>query len=301
VPVLRIVIAVLAAWLVFLVVTPIWAWSNIARVKAEQPGASAKGTTFLVVGSDRRTGLTKQERREYGGGGGGTQRTDTIMLLRVPAHGEPTLVSLPRDSYVAIPGYGHNKINAAFSFGGPTLLVKTVQQATGMHIDGYVEVGFVGFVDVVNSVGGVHMCLKQPMKDKDAHVNLKAGCQTLNGAQALGFVRDRHSLANGDLGRVDNQRKLLAAITAKATSPATLLPWRYYGLLSAGSHSVTIGKKTSLWDVIKFGRAMRAVSSGHGKTTTVPIANANYMTSAGSSVLWDQAKAEKFFANLRSK
>jgi len=137
------------------------------------------------------------------------------------------------------------------------------------------------------------------MKDKDAHVDLKAGCQLLDGTQALGFVRARHSQAKGDLDRVDHQRQLLAAITKKAISPVTLLPWRYYGLLGAGAKSVSIGKDTSLREMIGFARGMRAVSSGKGVTTTVPIANANYSTSAGSAVLWDHNAALAFFSKLK--
>jgi LCP family protein required for cell wall assembly len=295
----RIVILVLVALLAFVIVTPIWAWNQIDRVQAEQPTADTSGTNMLVVGSDKRSDLSAAERKKLGTGNAAGQRTDSIMLLHLPASGAPTLVSLPRDSYVPIPGHGHNKINAAFAFGGPTLLVKTVEAVTGLHVDGYVEVGFGGFVNVVDSVGGVNMCLAKAMKDTDAHVDLKAGCQVLDGTQALGFVRARHSQAKGDLDRVDHQRQLLAAITKKAISPATLLPWRYYGLLSSGSKSISIGKETSLREMIAFARGMRAVSSGSGVTTTVPIANANYATSAGSSVLWDHDKALAFFKKLK--
>lgn len=295
----RVAILVLVALLAFFVVTPVWAWHQIARVPAEQSTAGTSGTNILVVGSDKRSDLTAAERKALGTGNAAGQRTDTIMIMHLPASGEPTLVSIPRDSYVSIPGHNKNKINAAFAFGGPTLLVKTVEAATGLHIDGYVEVGFGGFVNVVDAVGGVNMCLSKPMKDKDAHVNLKAGCQVLDGTQALGFVRARHSQAKGDLDRVDHQRQLLAAITKKAASPATLLPWRYYRLLSAGSTSVSIGKQTSFLDVLGFARGMRAVSSGKGVTTTVPIANANYPTAAGSAVLWDHDKALAFFKKLK--
>jgi anionic cell wall polymer biosynthesis LytR-Cps2A-Psr (LCP) family protein len=137
------------------------------------------------------------------------------------------------------------------------------------------------------------------MKDKDAHVNLKAGCQDLNGKQALGFVRARHSQTRGDLDRIEHQRQLLAAVMKKALGPATLLPWRYWNLVHAGARSLTVGDKTSLFDVVRFSRAMRAVSSGKGTTTTVPVADADFATSAGSAVLWDKEKAAAFFDDLR--
>ena len=100
------------------------------------------------------------------------------------------LVSLPRDSYVHIPGFGHNKINAAYAFGGPKLLAKTVQNATGLQIDHYMGIGFGGLVNVVNAVGGVRMCIPSNLNDPASGLHLKKGCQTLDGAQALGFVRD---------------------------------------------------------------------------------------------------------------
>jgi LCP family protein required for cell wall assembly len=302
-PVRRVVVVIallLAAYLVFLIATPVSAWRQISTVPAETSAAdNSQGTTFLVVGSDARSDMTAAERKELGTGSAAGQRTDSIMLLHVPTSGEPTLVSIPRDSYVPIPGHGSNKINAAFAFGGPELLTRTVEDATGVHIDAYLEIGFVGFVDVVNAVGGVHMCLDKAMKDSFAHVNLKAGCQDLDGKQALGFVRARHSQARGDLDRVQHQRELMAAVIKKAMGPATLLPWRYWNLVHAGARSLTVGDDTSAAELATFARAMRRVSSGKGTTTTVPIATATYATSDGSAVLWDKDKAAAFFEGLR--
>ncbi len=297
----RRVVAIALALLILLgLATPVWAWEAIPRVAAEQDTADTSGRNILLVGSDKRADMTPEQRKALGTGAATGQRTDSVMLLHVPDSGKPTLVSIPRDSYVAIPGHGTNKINAAYGFGGPTLLVKTIEQATGLHVDGYVEVGFVGFVDVVNAVGGVDMCLPKAMKDRDAHIDLKAGCQQLDGTQALGYVRARHSQARGDLDRVDHQRQLLAAISAKAVSPATLLPWRYFSLAYAGAHAVTLGEQTSLLDMLAFASAMRSVSNGTGTTRTVPVANAAYSTPAGSAVLWDRQKANAFFDGLRA-
>src|SRR5699024_3038636 len=125
------------------------------------------------------------------------QRTDSIMLLHLPESGKPTLVSIPRDSWVTVPGHGQNKINASFSIGGPKLLISTIEQSTGLRVDNYMEIGFGGFAGVVNAVGGVKMCLKQPVKDSYAHIDLPAGCQVLDGKNALGYVRSRHAFAGG--------------------------------------------------------------------------------------------------------
>ena len=136
--VLAVVAAVLAALLIWLVGVPVYAWSRIDRVDDAPSGdrpANQPGTTFLLVGSDSREGLTKAEKKKLGTGSTAGQRTDTIMILSIPPGGKPALISIPRDSYVPIPGNGTNKINAAYAFGGPELLVETVEQNTGLRID----------------------------------------------------------------------------------------------------------------------------------------------------------------------
>src|SRR6202042_50834 len=134
------------------------------------------------------------------------RRSDTIMMLHISSNGTPNvLVSLPRDSYVAIPGHGYNKLNAAYAFGGPKLLAETVQNATGLRIDHFMEIGFGGVVSIVNDVGGGKMGLPGALRNKNAGINLKAGCQTLDGGTALGYVRDRDNFANQDLQRIQDQ------------------------------------------------------------------------------------------------
>ena len=127
----------------------------------ERPAAGT-GTTWLLVGSDSRQGLTPEQQAELTTGGDlGTGRTDTILLVHVPGFGSSTpttMVSIPRDSYVPIPGNGEDKINAAFAFGGAPLLAQTVEQATGLRLDHYAEIGFDGFAVMVDAVGGVTMC-----------------------------------------------------------------------------------------------------------------------------------------------
>ncbi len=145
------------------------------------------------------------------------------MILSVPPGGKPALISIPRDSYVPIPGNGKNKINAAYAFGGPKLITQTVEQNTGLRIDGYVEVGFGGFVNVIDALGGIDLCLPKAIKDKDAHIDLPKGCQTLSGANALGYVRERHADPLGDLGRAKRQRQMLSAMIKKAASPASVI------------------------------------------------------------------------------
>jgi len=270
---------------------------NVLVDYAGRPAASA-GQNWLITGSDSRQGLTrKQEHQLATGRNVGGRRSDSILVLHIPSNGgKAVLISLPRDSYVSIPGYGQNKINAAYSLGGPRLLAKTVQNATGLRIDHYMGIGFGGFVDVVNAVGGVHLCLKQPLRDPAAGLHLRKGCQTLSGAQALGFVRTRHNFANQDLQRVQNQRLFLRALLTKMTSPGVLL--NPFSAIPAGigaADTLTVDKGTSLYQLISVAFALR-----HPETTTVPIANANYVTSAGDAVLWSHDQALRLFNALKN-
>ena len=168
----RIVLALLLVFVVAVVAGGVWMDSSLHRIPAladypERP-AAGKGTTWLLVGSDSRSGLTPEQQAELATGGDiGNGRTDTILLVHVPASGRarpPTMVSIPRDSYVPIPGYGEDKINAAFAFGGAPLLAQTVEQATGIRLDHYAEIGFDGFAVMVDAVGGVTMCPTEPIR-----------------------------------------------------------------------------------------------------------------------------------------
>jgi LCP family protein required for cell wall assembly len=286
----------------------ITAWKSLHRIDALAPAHAVTdtpdtpGRTYLVVGSDSRQDLTAAERKKLGTGSTDGQRTDTIMLLHVPAGGGPTvLVSVPRDSYVSIPGHGKNKINAAYAFGGAPLLVRTLEQASGVRIDEYVETGLGGFANVVDALGGVVLCPKFAMKDHDAHINLKKGCQTMDGKTALGYARARHSDPRGDLGRVERQRETLAAIAKKTLAPSTLIqPWKALPAAKAGGGALTVDKGTSPLGLAHFVLAMKAVAGGGGLSLTVPISNPDFRTPGGASaVLWDRTKALDLFHDLK--
>ncbi|MEO5980947.1 MAG: LCP family protein [Pedococcus sp.] len=303
-PIGLIVALVVVAWLAFMVITPLHAWNSVTKVDTTPAGArppQGKGYNYLLVGSDSREGLTAAQRKEYATGTAAGRRTDSIILVHVPSSGgKPALISLPRDSYVPIPGHDSNKINAAFSFGGPNLLVETVEQVTDLRIDGYVEIGFAGFASVVDSLGGVDICVKFAMNDKEAGINLKKGCQVLDGKNALGYVRARYSDPRGDIGRAERQREFLAAIMKKALTPSTVLvPTRYWGFSQAAAQGLIVGKDTSMRDASRVLLAMRAVSGGQGLSLVVPLQSLNYQTSAGSAVKWDTTRAKALFTTLR--
>lgn len=302
-PVLRTIGILVLAWLLFLIGTPIYAWSNGTKVDAFPSGErppEQPGTTVLLVGSDAREDLSAEDRSRLGTGSTEGRRTDTMMLLHTPTSGEPVLLSLPRDSYVEIPGQGMNKINAAFAIGGPPLLAATVEKATGLRVDGYVEIGFGGFADLVDSVGGVRMCLPTAISDEKAHIDLPAGCQVLDGTESLGYVRMRYSDPEGDLGRVKRQRAFLGALMGKLATPANvLLPWRLHSVGTAGGQAVTIGAEDGLLSTIGAFRGLRAVAGGSGNSVTVPVSNPGLPTPVGQAVEWDATKSAALFTALR--
>ncbi|QXJ20499.1 LCP family protein [Actinomadura graeca] len=261
--------------------------------------ADTPGTNWLIVGSDSREGLSKAEQRKLRTGFASGRRTDSMMLLHYGSGGS-SLISLPRDSYVPIPGRGSNKLNAAFAFGGPKLLVQTVERSTGIHIDHYAEIGFNGFVGVVDAVGGVDICVKDKINDPKAGLRLSPGCQTLDGGQALGYVRTR-AFARADLERVEHQRQFFGALMKKSTSPGVLLnPFRGVPLAMNATSNFLVDDNDHLYDLVRMMWAMKGVSGGNGVTTTVPIGGTGSAAGVGSYITWDRAKAATLFDALKS-
>jgi LCP family protein required for cell wall assembly len=272
--------------------------------------ADTAGTNWLLVGSDSREGLSKAERRQlHTGSDVGPQRADTIMLIHIADNGKATLVSLPRDSYVTIPAHialdgssvedRKNKINVAIGKGGAPLLVETVERNTGLHIDHYMEVGFRGIRDITNAVGGVNMCIAADVTDKNSGLSLLAGCQELDGRNALAYVRMRYADPKGDLGRVERQQQFLSSVMKKVATPSVLLnPVNMWKLVDAGTGSVNVGDTESIMDLGNLAKAMRGLSNGNGTLTTVPVSNPDATTAAGSSVIWDDTAARELFVSL---
>jgi LCP family protein required for cell wall assembly len=278
---LRWLLYVLVLWLVLLIAVPFWAWTKVAKVDAFPDGkrpAEQPGTTYLLVGSDAREGLAGQ-------------RTDTIMLLHT-GDGPNLLMSIPRDSMVDVPDHGRTKINAAFAYGGPKLLIRTIEQNTGIRVDHYVEIGFEGFKKVVDAVGGITICPKVDMNDPLAHLDIKKGCQHADGKTALGYARSRHfDPQYGDISRAQHQREVVSAVGKKALSPWTILnPFRYWDLNFSAAESVQISDGTSVLRMGMFASAMTHVNGDDGLTCVVPLANL--------SVEWDTDRARKMFGYI---
>ncbi|MFC5185714.1 LCP family protein [Actinomadura harenae] len=269
-------------------------------VLADYPGrpADTPGTNWLIVGSDSREGLSRSDEKNLSTGHAAGRRTDSMMLLHYGSGGT-SLVSLPRDSYLPIPGHGSNKLNAAFAFGGPKLLVQTVEQATGVHIDHYAEIGFGGFVGVVDAIGGVNICVKDAIKDPKAGLDLQPGCQNLDGKRALGYVRTR-KFARADLERVEHQRQFFGALMKKATSPGVMLnPFASVPLAMNATSNFRVDNGDHLYDLVRMMWAMRGVTGGKGTTTTVPIGGTGSSPAAGSYITWNRTLAGQLFGALK--
>jgi LCP family protein required for cell wall assembly len=259
--------------------------------------ASGRGTNWLIVGSDSRQDLTAQQQQDLATGGDiGTGRTDTILLVHVPAFGSSTpatMVSIPRDSYVPIPGHGRDKINAAFAMGGAPLLTETVERATGLRLDHYVEIGFGGFANLVDALGGITVCPTAPINDPLAGLDLPAGCQQVAGRDALGYVRSR-ATPRADLDRMANQRQFLSALLDRVASPAVWLnPLRWYSVPRAAADAMTVNRGDHVWDLARLGWAVHATTTA----ITVPIGEFSD-GDVGAVVVWNHDVAGKLFEAL---
>lgn len=304
-------ITFLVAALVVSVGTYMWASSklrgevDLAKV-IERP-EEGKGTNYLIVGSDSRDGMTDDDKKRLHTGSAEGKRTDSMMILHVGSNGN-TMVSLPRDSEVEIPSFKGSesgklfpaqgrrvKLNAAYAEDGPELLVRTVEYNTGLRIDHYAEIGFGGFANIVDALGGVEMDIPKAFKDKKSGADFQQGKQTLDGEQALAFVRTRYAFAGSDLDRTKNQQKFLATLASQAATPSTVLnPFRLYPTLGAGLDTLIVDKDMGLFDLGSMFWAMKGLTGGEGTSMNMPISGAN-----GGNLVWDKAKKDQLMRQLR--
>ena len=255
--------------LVYLAGVPLYHWTTIDKVDAEPGGkrpGDQPGTNYLIVGSDKADDLSDEQRKVLRTGERGGTNTDTIIVLHTGSGGR-TMMSIPRDTLAEIPGHGTQMINAAFSIDGPPLLVASVEKLTGIHIDHYVELGFGSVINTVDAFGGVEICPKQDMKDPLARLDIKKGCQEVDGLTALGYSRSRHVTALSDLDRVARQREVIGALGDEALSPWTFVnPVRYWRINAAASGAIRVDENMNPVDLGRFALAM----TGESQTCTMP-------------------------------
>ena len=267
---------------------------------------------ILIVGNDDRSDMTKAEADAlHTGKDGGSLATDTMMIVHVPANGaKVTLISLPRDSYVAIPGYGMNKLNSAYADGytnssgtgdqkraaAASLLVQTVQNLTGLTIDHFVQVNLLGFYRISNAIGGVTVNLCHAVDDHWSGLRLSAGVHSIQGLTALEFVRQRHGLPNGDIDRVARQRYFLTAAFRKIETAGTLLnPSRLQSLIQAVDNSLYVD---SNFDLLAFARQVSGLNADNIHGQTIPFVRFDTVPNAGSVEIVDPGQVKQFVSNL---
>ena len=239
---------------------------------ASRPAAAPAGAmNILLLGSDSRVSAGDPSQWTAG-----AQRTDAIMVLHVPAdRGAAYVTSIPRDSWVPIPGHGTAKINAAFSFGGPSLMVRTVEQLTKVRIDHVVIADFEGFTKLTDAVGGVTITV--PKATHDERISLQAGKQQMDGETALKYVRQRHNLPGGDFDRVKRQQNWIRAVARQAMSAGTLTnPLRLNRALDALTRSVATDSGFSIGEMRDLALSMRSVRSNDLTFMTAPIAGTGW-------------------------
>jgi LCP family protein required for cell wall assembly len=242
------------------------------------PSLASGDGVYLIVGTDSRENLPDDLEGSFGDFAGA--RADVIILAQV-ANGRRQLLSIPRDLKVDIPGHGTNKVNAAYAFGGPDLLVETVALATGIRANHYLEVEFGGFAGIVDALGGIELDFPYPARDAKSGLNVDAGTQTVDGATALAYARSRSyeelqdgswvSQSGGDIARTARQREVLLVIIEKASSPSGLVRSPLV-ITSVGSH-LTADSGLTLFNLAGTGWAMR--SAGETDAVTLPVTGSN--------------------------
>ncbi|WP_017618804.1 LCP family protein [Nocardiopsis gilva] len=265
----------------------------------DRPDPGPKGAVnVLLIGSDSRAEVG--DGKKLGVGHVEGQRSDTMMLVHLNHDRDRiTVVGIPRDSWVDVPGHGKNKINAAYQFGGPQLTVRTVESLTRVRIDHYVEVDFTGFVDVVDALGGIEVCLPEPISDPKANLDMDAGTHKVDGTQALGFARTRKT-AGGDLDRIDRQQQVMSALLDKALDSNTLSdPGRFTAFLDSALSSITVDEGLDTTTINELANQMRDIGLGDVSFTQVPLDDTAYWTPRGDvAVTWNRTAANVMFAQI---
>ncbi len=283
----------------------------------DRPDKPNKALNYLLVGSDTREGLTKEQRKLLRVGSTATaagSRSDTMLIVHISkSRDKATLISIPRDSLVTIPEHvssldktkivpaAKGKINAAFAFGGAPLLIQTLENESGIRIDHYIEIGFAGFAGMVDALGGIEVCTKRDIDDPGSHLVLAAGVHTLDGVESLKYVRTRDFDGMGDLGRMQRQQQFMGAVLRKVTSTGVLLnPIKLVNFFNAAIATIKTDSQLNQSDLLTLAKQMKNLSPSKMRTLTIPLGNTNArVPGVGSVVIWDEVLAPELFNRLR--
>ncbi|KQU00669.1 hypothetical protein ASG53_03180 [Sanguibacter sp. Leaf3] len=259
-----------------------------------EPGAEATPLNILVLGSDSRISAGDPSSWEEGG-----QRTDALMIVHLPADRKSAVVmSIPRDSWVPVPGHGEAKINAAFSFGGPTLAIQTVEDLTGIRIDNFVVADFTSFVELTDTLGGVQITVPEDVYEHDTLL-FSAGKQTLSGEQALAYTRQRYGLPGGDFDRVKRQQNWIRAMVAKTKNDGLISnPVRLTNLLTVVSRSVSVDDSLGINEMRAIAESLDGLATNDITFLTAPDAGTGTSADGQSIVLLDRAAFDPLVAAI---
>lgn len=272
------------------------AWVSSQIPREEVAGISPGGSPMhvLVVGTDRRENLSRERQRELGVGGVGGERADTIFIMTIRGD-DVALLAFPRDLWVERCDGSTGRINVAIE-PGPGCMVDTVQRVSGIQASHFMRVTFGGFVDVVDAVGGVEMCLDEAIDDDDAHIDLPAGCQVLEGTDALGYVRVRK--IDNDLERIKRQQRFVQALAQKVATPATMFnPLRIYRLGTEAGDALSIDDRLGVVGLARLAWAGRGLAGGNAVTHTVP--GTPERRGQAAVLVPNEAEAESLYARFR--
>jgi LCP family protein required for cell wall assembly len=303
-------------------------WAGLGRITAaiprvdafagleNRPKKESSAVNYLIVGSDTREGLSREEIKRLKVGGtdvAAGKRSDTMLLIHISKkRDKAAIISIPRDSYALIPEHNnsqgkvipaaYSKINSAYNWGGAPLLIETLESMSDLRIDHYVELNFVGFVRMVDALGGVEICTKKDIDDPKSHLTLPAGTHVLDGVDSLKFVRTRVFDGLGDLGRMKRQQEFASAMLRKATSAGVLLnPVKMVDFINSALDSVVTDEGLSQGDLLTLGKQLRNLSASNVRTLTIPLKYYNYnKNGVSAAVLWDPVLAPELFERIKN-
>jgi len=303
-------------------------WAGLGRITAaiprvdafagleNRPKKESSAVNYLIVGSDTREGLSREEIKRLKVGGtdvAAGKRSDTMLLIHISKkRDKAAIISIPRDSYALIPEHNnsqgklipaaYSKINSAYNWGGAPLLIETLESMSDLRIDHYVELNFVGFVRMVDALGGVEICTKKDIDDPKSHLTLPAGTHVLDGIDSLKFVRTRVFDGLGDLGRMKRQQEFAGAMLRKATSAGVLLnPVKMVDFINSALDSVVTDEGLSQGDLLTLGKQLRNLSASNVRTLTIPLKYYNYnKNGVSAAVLWDPVLAPELFERIKN-
>ncbi|MGH3354793.1 MAG: LCP family protein [Nocardioidaceae bacterium] len=264
-------------------------------------GKASQALNILLMGTDNGSGSSIKEELADGEWTTGSHRSDTIMILHITADRDGAyLVSIPRDSAVKVPGYGRDKINAAFSYGGPVLAQRTVEKLTDVRIDHLAMIDWASFKDLTTALGGVQITIPETFTDTNNDRTWRKGTYNLEGTKALQYVRTRYGLENGDFDRIERQQNFLRAMLGKMLSQGTVSnPVKLTNVLEVLTDNLTVDEDFSVGKMRDLAISLRELHGDDVEYLTAPMAGYGTTPDGQSVVRLDKKESDALFDAVR--